>query len=391
MKNIGVFFGSRAPEHDVSIITAQLIIATLKDLDHNPIPIYISKSGRWYIGKQLDSIIFFRDPDKEKKLSKMKEYTLEPEAETDKMIFHPRGLFGRKVEIDLAFPALHGLNGEDGTMQGLYELFNIPYIGCDVASSAIAMDKVLTKMFFQSIAIPTPDFIYFRQFDWTQNQNKILERVKNKLKFPLMVKPARLGSSIGMQKVKDENSLKDAIAVALHYDNKVLIENCITDMKDITCSVIGDDKLEASLLQESLFKDELFSYDDKYLNNGGAQLGKATSNLVIPASLDEAMTRKVQSLSKTIFKELGCAGIARFDWLYDNTRRDIYAIEINPLPGTLYHHLWEKSGVPIKKLLTRLIDLAEERHREKQKLTSVFESDILAQASSAKLKFKAEK
>lgn len=377
-KSIGVFFGSRAPEHDVSIITAQLIMAGLRDLGHDVWPIYISKKGKWYIGKQMDSVVFFQDSDKTSKLDKMKEYSLELDESNGKMVFKSKGMFGKNIEIDLAFPALHGLNGEDGTMQGIYELVGVPYVGCDVASSAIAMDKVLTKLFYKSIDVDTVDFVYVENSTWMERKDSIKDEIERKLDYPVMIKPSRLGSSIGISKAKDRDELDQSIDLALHYDNKVIIENCITDLMDITCAVIGNKIPKPSLLQESSFQSDFFSYDDKYLNDGGAQLGKAESRLKIPASLDDETTKKIQEASVRIFETLGCSGIARFDFLYDRKEEKFYANEINTLPGTLYHHLWEKSGVSLKDLLISLIEYAQERYKEKEDLTSVFESEILS-------------
>jgi len=389
MKKIGIFFGSRTPEHDVSIITAQLIISGLRDLGHEATPIYIGKNGRWYIGKQLDSVMFFREKNKEEKLSQMKSYHLDMEASTDKMVFFRDGIMPGKIEIDLAFPALHGTNGEDGTVQGIFELVNVPYVGCGVASSAVAMDKILTKIFFQGLGIPAVDFVPLDKQRWDKSPDKAMALIEKKLTWPMIVKPARLGSSIGIAKVRTKKELELAIEVALHYDDKILVEKCVENLMDVTCAVIGNNEPRASLLQESLFRDELFSYQDKYLNDGGAQTGRAEKDIIIPARLDEKITKEIQEMSVKIFKALDCSGIARFDFLYDKDDRSFYANEINTLPGTLYNHLWEKSGLNLKELLAELIKLAEERHEVKKKLILNFDSDILNYAESAKLKLKA--
>ncbi|HRY63338.1 MAG TPA: D-alanine--D-alanine ligase family protein [Patescibacteria group bacterium] len=388
MKKIGIFFGSRTPEHDVSIITAQLIIAGLRDLGHEAVPIYIGKNGRWYIGKQLDSVMFFKEENKEAKLSKMKSYHLDMEASTDKMVFFRDGIAPGKIEIDLAFPALHGANGEDGTVQGVFELVNVPYVGCGVASSAVAMDKILTKIFFQGIGIPTVDFVSFDKAQWDKSSAEIMNSIQDKLDWPVIVKPARLGSSIGIAKAGTKKELELAIEVALHYDDKALVEKCVQNLMDVTCAVIGNDEPRASLLQESLFRDELFSYQDKYLDEGGAQTGQAEKNIIIPARLDEKTTQEIQEMSRKIFKGLGCSGIARFDFLYDKVEKRFYANEINTIPGTLYHHLWKKSGLGLKELLSELIRLAEERYKIKNKLILNFDSKILDFVGAAKLKIK---
>lgn len=386
MQKIGVFFGGKSPEHDISIITGQLIISGLKELaEYKVIPVYLSKKGEWFIGKDLGFIEFFTDSNKEEKLKNLGNFYLDLKKSSGKLVFKKRGLFSGKIEINLAFPAFHGANGEDGTIQGLFEIFNIPYIGCGVVSSAIAMDKVLTKFFYQSQGIPTVEFIYFHKLDWEENKDKILKKIKEKLNWPVIVKPARLGSSIAVVKAKTPEDLEFAIEVALHYDSKVLVERCIENLMDVTCAVLGNDKVKSSFLQESLFKDELFSYEDKYLKQGGSQLGKAKENIIIPARLDSTTTQEIQNLSVKIFKLLGCSGIARVDFLYDKTAKKAYANEINTLPGTLYHHLWEKSGLEFDKLLKELIKLAREKHEERNKIISTFESDILKQGKGGKL------
>ncbi|HPS28334.1 MAG TPA: D-alanine--D-alanine ligase family protein [Candidatus Paceibacterota bacterium] len=378
--NIGVFFGSRSPEHDVSIITAQFIIAGLKGLGHTVTPVYIGRNGLWYVSDSLGDIKMFQtDHD----LSHFHNYVLDLEESKGKMVLKKKGLFGKKIVIDLAFPALHGQNGEDGTIQGLFEMFNIPYVGCDVASSAIAMDKALTKQFYLGNKIETAAFLTFTSHEWDKHENEIIKQVKSKLDFPIFVKPARLGSSIGITKVNNNEELMEAINVALHYDDKVVVEEGIKNLADLTCAVLGGNEPKASLIQESLFDADFFNYEEKYLNDGGSQLGKAKHNLVIPAQINPEDTKKIEELSIKIYKLLGCWGTARVDYLYDRVSRKIYANEINPLPGTLYHHLWKASGIDFPELLKELIDLAFERHQEKGKLLSTFNSSILKKLNLA--------
>jgi D-alanine-D-alanine ligase len=383
---IGVFFGGKSPEHDVSIITGQLIISELKKMGREVMPVYLDKKGGWFIGKELGRLKFFNSAATDEELKKFSGYRMDLKESEKKMVFKKKGIFSKKVEIELAFPAFHGANGEDGTIQGMFEMFNIPYVGCDVPSSAIAMDKVLTKLFYQSKNIATTKFIYFTQKDWRENKDVILLKIKNDLNWPIFIKPARLGSSIGMAKVKNYEELEFACEVALHYDNKILAEESIEDLADITCAAIGNDKPKPSLIQEVVFSGDHFSYEDKYLEDGGAQLGNAQNNIIIPARLDEKTTKEVQNLAVKIFKMFGCSGIARIDFLYDKKSKIIYANEINPLPGTLYHHLWKKSGLGLDELVENLIQFALEKHKEKNELTYTFDSDILKQAKGIKLK-----
>jgi len=266
-------------------------------------------------------------------------------------------------------------------------MLNVPYVGCDVASSAITMDKVLTKMIYKANNIPTVDFVYFNLEEWRINKKNILQKIKS-LNWPVIIKPARLGSSIGISKAKSQKELEFGIEVALHYDEKVIVEKAIENLMDITCCLIGNNDPQPSLLQESIFQSEFFSYEDKYLKGGGAQTGKATKSIIIPARLDTKTIKEIQNAAVKAYLILGCSGIARVDFLYDKTTKKWYANEVNTLPGTLYHHLWKKSGIPFEKLLEKLIGFAEEKYQKKKQITYTFDSNILTQASSTKLALK---
>lgn len=386
-KTIGVFFGSRNPEHDVSIITGQLIISELKKLNYPVVPVYLDKKGQWYLGEQFGHLGQFTGT-KSTFNQKDTEWYLDLQESSGKFIFKRKGFGGEKLIVDIAFPAFHGQNGEDGTFQGLCELLNVPYVGCDVSSSAVTMDKVLTKLLYKAEGITTTDFVYFTKGDWEKNKKNIVVNIVQTLKLPVIVKPARLGSSIGISKAKTEKDLEFAIEVALHYDEKVIVEVCITDLMDVTCAVMGNNEPIHSLLQESAFTDDLFSYEDKYLQDGGAQLGNAKNSIIIPARLDSITTKLIQDTAVKAYKLLGCSGIARVDFLYDTKAKKVYANEVNTLPGTLYHHLWKASGIMVDALLTKLIGYAEEKYAQKKEYTHTFASDLLKQANSVKLQVK---
>lgn len=381
---VGVFFGSRSPEHDVSIITAQLIISGLKDLGHEVIPVYIGKDGKWYVSEDLANLDFFKQKNYEHKLKNL-HFGLDL-SQKGKFILHKVSIFGGKsFEIDVAFPAFHGQNGEDGTIQGLFELMNIPYVGCDVASSAISIDKVLTKMMYKSVHIPTTEFVYFTKSEWNEKSSHLIENIERRLKYPIFVKPSRLGSSIGISRVENKKDLEFAIEVALHYDTKVLVEEGVENLMDVTIAIIGNENLIASKIQQSVFSEGFFSYEDKYISEGGAQLGNAEKKIIIPANLEAEIAEKITETAKDAYKSIGCSGIARIDFLYDIKSKKFFANEVNSLPGTLYHHLWKESGVDFKELLTKLIKYAEEKYSQKQRLSMTFESEILSQSNSKKL------
>jgi len=385
MKTIGVFFGSRSPEHDVSILTGQLIISGLKKCGYNVIPVYIDKKGKWYSDARLASMKFFtQNPtDLDKKLES---FNIDFNKSTGKIVKQSGFLKGNAI-LDIAFPAFHGQNGEDGTFQGLCEMLNVPYVGCDVTSSAITMDKVLTKMIYKANNIPTVDFVYFNLNEWRVNKKNVIQQIKS-LGWPVIIKPARLGSSIGISKAKDQKELEFAIEVALHYDEKVIVEKAVENLMDVTCCLIGNDSPTPSLLQESVFSSGFFSYEDKYLKGGGAQTGNATQSIIIPARLNSKVTKEIQDAAVKAYQVLGCSGIARVDFLYDKTTKKWYANEVNTLPGTLYHHLWKKTGIEFEDLLKKLIGFAEEKYQKKKQITYTFNSNILTQASSNKLSLK---
>lgn len=385
--NIGVFFGSRSPEHDVSIITAELVISELKKIkDYSVTPVYLSKKREWFIGDNLGELKFFRNGNIEEELKKLPKFYIDLEKSKDRLFFKGKNFFGKSVQIDLAFPAFHGANGEDGTMQGLFEIFNIPYVGCRVAASAVAMDKVLTKLIYLSQGIPTADFVFFSKSDWEEDKEKLISSIRSKLQFPLFIKPPRLGSSVGISRAKNEKELEFGIEVALHYGETVLVENGVNNLKDLTCAIIGNEALTASEVQESSFEGIFFNYEEKYLNEGGAQTGNARKKIIIPAEIDRETTELVKNTAKKIYRLIGAAGMARIDFLYDEKEKKLYASEINTIPGTLYHHLWKASGLELGDLIKKLIGYAAETHKNKNNIQYIFESEILKYANLMKLK-----
>ncbi len=378
---IGVFFGGKNPEHDISILTGHLVLAGFAKAGIDACAVYVGKDGSWHLGGELEDIGNFK---KQKDFSALAKWNLDLESSRGKMVFRQKGLFGKTVTVDVAFPAFHGQNGEDGTIQGLFEMLDVPYVGCGVAASAIAMDKVLTKQLYEQAGFPTTKFIYFYKADWEAKKDDYVMKINTGLAWPLFVKPARLGSSIGIAKVRNGKELSFALDVAFHYDEKVLVEEGVPNVADLTCAVIGNEVPRASLVQESVFTEDFFSYEDKYISGGGAQLGNAKQSLIIPAELDEATTAAVRNLAEEVFMKLECSGTARVDFLYDKESKKLYVNEINPLPGTLYHHLWEKSGVPLADLLKKLVAFALEKNKKKKGFVSTFASSILAHADWSK-------
>lgn len=365
------------------------MISELRKTGHEVVPVYIGKGGQWYIDEKLGKLKFFQAENKEEMLKNFEQYYLDMASSKKKIVFKKKGVLSSSiVEIDLAFPAFHGSNGEDGTIQGLFEMFDVPYVGCDVASSAIAFDKIVTKVFYQGLNIPTAEFICFDKNDWQNRKAELISSIKEKLKYPLFIKPPKLGSSIGISRAKNDQELEFGIEVALHYGEKVLVEEGVKNLMDVTCCLIGNEEIKTSLLQEAAFESDLFNFEEKYLKDGGAQLGNSQSGLVIPARLDDETTKIIQEMAIKIYKNVGCSGIARIDFLYDKEEKKIYASEINPMPGTVYHHLWKASGIELGELLKKLIGYAQEKHKAKNNIKYTFDSDMMKFANSIKLNMK---
>ncbi len=380
---IGVFFGSRSPEHDISIITGQLIISGLKKLGLPVVAVYLDKQGRWLLGEELSELKSFTTAKID--LDQFQNFNLDLEESRGKLVFKKKGLTGKTIVVDLAFPAFHGANGEDGTIQGLFEIFNIPYVGCNVAASAVTMHKTLTKLMLKASDIPTAAFKNYLKTHWDQDRNRILSEVEQVLGYPVIIKPPLLGSSIGIVKASNRTELEQGIETAFFYGNEVLIEDCVENLMDLTCAVLGNHEPQASLLQESAISQDILSYQDKYLTDGGTQLGKSSKSMIIPARLEDETTRQIQATAIRAFEALRCSGTARVDFLYDQVAKKFFVSEINTLPGTLYHHLWAKSGIELDALLQKLIQLAQEAHADKNRYATVFESDILKLAGGIKL------
>ncbi|TSC66458.1 MAG: D-alanine--D-alanine ligase [Candidatus Doudnabacteria bacterium Gr01-1014_77] len=381
MKNIAVIFGGQSAEHEVSIITAHIpIIQSLEALGQFKVfPVYISKKGEWYCEEKFKEMSFFQEPDFEQQLLKFKKVNLS--LNNHFKIIWP-GITQKSENIDIVFPAMHGTNGEDGSLMGLLRFANVPFVGCDMASSAIAMDKAVTKQVLSAQNISVVPYVWFVKSQWEKNREKILDDIK-KLNWPMFVKPVHLGSSIGISKVKNEQELLNAVEVALHYDNKVLVEESIEDLIEVTLPIIGNENPELGSVERPLNKTEFFDFKDKYLSAGKGQ-GVNAQYSQIPAEISQELSEKVKELGLQSYKGIGCSGIARIDFLINSKTGMVYVNEINTLPGSLYHHNWRKSGVSSVDLVKKLVVFAEQRFEEQKTLSFNFNSDILKKFKGAK-------
>lgn len=381
MKNILVIFGGKSAEHDISIITGITIINALKSIpEYTAIPLYIAKNGGWYTHEKLELLESYQNPETLSVLLN-KTQTVSLDFQQGLSLKHT-SLFKKPTPIHVAFPAMHGTNGEDGSLMGLLRLADIPFVGCDLQASVIAMDKVLTKQVTEKLGLPSTPYTYFTKDQW-QSQKTQLENTLSHLNYPLFVKPVHLGSSIGISKVTDKDKLENAIDVAFHFDDKIIIEQAVPNLIEVTCLALGNESNpQTSLVEQPHWQADFLNFEDKYITKGGAITTGSKASTTIPANIDPELTNQVKLLTLKAFQAIGASGIARCDFLINQNTREVYLNEINPLPGGLYMHNWKKTGISPKELVEQLIHLAEARYQSQQKLNHVFSSSVLQNSPS---------
>jgi D-alanine-D-alanine ligase len=384
MEKVAVIFGGVSAEHDVSIVTA--LNSIIKPLElagkYEVEPIYITKKGKWYSDPKLKQISVFSSGEINSLVSKLKPIFLD--IGEGLSIVKPGGLGGKKVSIDIVFPAMHGTYGENGDLMGLLEMAGIPYVGCSMSASAVAMDKILSKQMAISGGFATPRYLSATKDDIDKNLSKVVGHIKENLNYPMFVKPAHLGSSIGVARAKDDKELANALEVAASLDDNVIIEEEVANLIEVTLPIIGNEEPTPALLEKPLTaSNDFFDFDTKYLRNGkggkkGGQKGSQGYSEV-PAKLDKDLYAKAEELALTIYKFFNLSGIARVDLLIDSKTKAIYFNEINPLPGSLYSHNWSKAGISNVELVTRLIDLAKARFNKLSTIQTTFDTNFLKQ------------
>lgn len=375
--SVGVFFGGESVEHEVSVISALQAVASLDKEKYEAVPIYISKNGTLYTGEHLLDIENYRDLPK--LLSMSRKAAIARNGEEVHLMELKEKLFGKPVthKLDVAFPIVHGTNCEDGTAQGYIRLLGLPYVGCDVASSAAGMDKLFTKAILREAGIPVVEGFGCTSVQWADDSNGTLAHAEELLGYPMIVKPANLGSSVGIKKAGDRDELSAAIEYALQFSGKLLIERAIINLREINCSVLGDaEKAEASVCEEPVSSDEILSYQDKYLS-GGTSKGMSSLKRRLPADIPPEKAAEIQRYSKRAFAALGCSGVVRIDFILDD-EGNVYLNELNTIPGSLAFYLWKASGLSYPQLLDRLISLAFKRQREEHRLKYSYETNILS-------------
>ncbi len=378
-----MLFGGKSVEHEVSVITGIQALLAMDTEKYDVIPVYMTKKNEMYIGESIGDIEAYKDIPA--LLNKSQRVVMMNEDGKVVLMPYPLKKFGKNKEtaVDIVFPAVHGTNVEDGTLQGFLKTLGVPFVGCDVTASAIGMDKFIMKAVLKEYDIPVLDAKTYTLSDY-QEMNVLLDSVEKKFGYPVIVKPVNLGSSVGISVAKDRAELSRSVDDAFRYATKILIEHAIINLREINCSVLGDENdAEASECEEPLHSDEILSYEDKYVSNakGSGSKGMASVSRKIPAELTPEMREEVRSMAVKAFKALGCNGVARIDFMIDEDTGKLYFNEINTIPGSLSFYLWEPLGVPYKELLDRMIKLALKRARTEEDITFSFDTNILNSAS----------
>ena len=381
-KQIGVIFGSRSCEREVAIISAVQLMRHIDRDKYEVIPVYIDENGYWYTGEKLTDINSYK-PFKSEQTGIVRVYPDLSSGSGALLTVSRRGGLFRKekteivARVDVYIVVMHGLNGEDGTLQGLFELANIPYTSTGVAGSAIGMDKIMMKQFFMGAGLPTLPGLSFTRSKFRTEREIVLKQVETEIGFPVFVKPANLGSSIGVSRADDPGSLADSLELAFEYDRRVLVEKGLDKPVELNCSVMGyDDETMASPIEMPVNHDEFLDFKDKYLASGGSK-GMASLHRVLPAPIGEEMKNEIQQMSQRIFRMLDCKGVVRIDYMFDSASEKLYITEINTIPGSLAFYLWENAGIPYKELIDHMIGYAEKAHSDKNAANYAYNSDIL--------------
>ena len=394
-KNIGIFFGGRSVEHEISIITALQVINHMDKTKYDVTPVYISQEGTWYTDKYfwLTKLENFRD--QRLQLKKCTKVIPSLNANDGRLLSYPKGLFKRSktiTRLDVVLPVFHGAYGEDGCFQGVFEVMHIPYVGSDVASSAICMNKTLTKEICKAMQIPVIKYVRITVDAWEKDKTACLTRIKDALAFPVIVKPNDLGSSIAVNKACNEDELVNAIDLVTYYSNDILIEHCVTNLKEVNCSVAETpDGIEISACEEPVVSgnNQLLSYDEKYLpKDYTASQGMAGATRKIPADISDDLKKEIQAYAVKIFQYVGCSGVIRIDFIIDMDDHRVYLNEINTIPGSLAFYLWEATGKKFETLITELIENAIKKYAQKGKLRKNFKSNVLINIKAGKLGYK---
>lgn len=378
---VAVIFGGESVEHEVSIISALQAINAMNKDKYEVLPVYVSKTQDMYYSEELLNIDVYKDENKLKKAVPAVSFV--KDGNKVYLEYVHSSLFKKlHQEVDMCVPIMHGTSGEDGTIQGYLEMLKIPYAGCDVLGAAVGQDKVIMNSVLQNSGLPKVKWTWTYVSDATSDMSSVYDEV-DKIGYPVIIKPANLGSSVGISIAHNKDELEDCIKESGQFDNKVVIEQMVQNLREINCSVLGDAyNCRASELEEVVKQAEILDFKDKYLSNGktkGAKSqGMANASRIVPAEISNELTEKIKELAIKSFKVLGASGVCRIDFMMDYKTEEIYVNEINTIPGSLAFYLWKESNVSFSELMDELVSLAIDRQRRKEKLITSFETNILS-------------
>lgn len=375
---IGVIYGGETVEHEVSVISALQAMNNLNEDKYDIVPIYISKDRIWYTGHMLRDIEFYKEFEDEKKYAT--KVMLYKKGKTF-LLQRTTGLFRKDItDLDVILPVVHGNNVEDGSLAGLLDSIGIPYVGSHVLGGALGQDKVVMKQVMESVNLLIVPYTWFYDSEYLDNKENILKEIK-KIGYPVIVKPATLGSSIGIEVAKNEKDIESKIEDAMEYDTKIVVEKVIENLTEVNASVLGNYEYQkVSPLEEVMGEDEILSFADKYLGNakskGTASKGMASTSRIVPARISEKLTKEIQDTAKQVFKVLNLSGVCRVDFLIDNKENKFYVNEPNTCPGSLSFYLWKEAGMKYSELLDEMVSIAIKEYKHKNQKTMSFKSSI---------------
>ncbi|MBQ6795013.1 MAG: D-alanine--D-alanine ligase [Clostridia bacterium] len=389
--SVGVLFGGNSVEHEVSVISASQAMHALNKEKYDLVPIYITKDSRFYTGEALLDIKKYKDIPA--LLNECEEVILKKGASCAELVKAKGGLFGSKTvaKCDIFVPVVHGTNVEDGTLQGYLEMFGVPYAGCDVTASALGMDKYAMKCVLRDAGVNVLDAVCFYSREYFKQSEAVVESIESKLAYPVIVKPVNLGSSVGIKVARDRDGLIEAIDEAATFSHKVLVERAIEKLREVNCSVLGDyEEAMASVLEEPVSSGgDILDFVDKYQGGRkgeGSTKGMSGSSRKVPAEVTEDQEKAIKEMCITTFKALNCNGVARIDVMIDEASGEIFVNEINTIPGSLSFYLWEAAGVKFDELMDKIIYFAQKRHREREKLSFSYDTNLLSEFGARSLK-----
>ncbi len=381
---VAVFFGGKSVEHEVSVITGMQVVAALDKGKYDAVPVYIAKDGGLYTGPGFDKLESYKNIPA--LLESGRQVCLIRSGGRVALHTTAKKLFGadKPITVDIALPTVHGTFGEDGCLQGLLEMSGLPYTGCDVLSSALCMDKPASKALLRAAGLPVLDDLVLEAPKYNRAPEKVLNALETHFPYPVMVKPANLGSSVGISRADSRDKLQAALELAFSFSQRVLIEPALVHMREVNCAVIGDsEKARASVCEEPVMSDQFLTYQDKYQSGGKGgdkQSGMSGQKRVIPADIPADKSGEAQKIAVQAFQTLGCSGVARVDFLWDTMRDMLFLNELNTIPGSMAFYLWEAGGLTFREQLDEMIELAFARQRRRAQLTFTYETNILQNA-----------